>query len=49
MDYKEWYSSNVHDIIVFLNDNGYTPSKVVEEASKDGISVWEYIYLLYNI
>lgn len=49
MNYKQWYNSNTHDIVVFLHENGYTPHKLIEEATIDNISVWEYIYILYNI
>lgn len=49
MDYRKWFVDNAHEVVLMLHKAGYTPHTLVEEANKDGVDVWEYIYLLYNI
>lgn len=49
MDYRKWFVDNMHEVVLMLNKAGYDPHTLVEEANRDNISVWEYIYWLYNI
>ena len=48
MDYHKYYEENKEKLIPILNELEYTPHKLVLEASKDGISVYEFIYILLN-
>lgn len=46
--YKEYYESNKSEIIKQLHEVGYTPRTLAEEANKENLSIYEYIYLILN-
>jgi hypothetical protein len=48
-EYFRYYEENKSEILKVLKELNYTPHTLIEESSKDGISVFEYIYLLNNI
>lgn len=49
MNYQQIYEENKSEIIRFLHSIGYNPHKLVEEASKDNMDVYEYINILYEL
>jgi len=49
MDYKKYYEENKSSLIKTLHDVGYTPHQLAEEAYKEGVSIYEYVYLLNNL
>lgn len=46
--YKEYYEENKSSIIKQLHEIGYTPRSLAEEARKENMSIYEYIYLLLS-
>lgn len=49
MNYRQYYEENKPEILRILYDLDYSPHSLVSEASKENMSVYEYIYILCNI
>lgn len=46
--FREWYEENKSSILPVLYELGYTPHSLVEDAIKDNMDVFEYVYILLN-
>lgn len=48
MNYHHWYEENKSSILPILIELGYTPHSLVEDANKDNMDVFEFVYILLN-
>lgn len=49
MNAVEYYEENKKELLQFLYEAGYTPSEIVKDARKEGLSIYEYIKLFYEL
>lgn len=48
MSFYEIYLSKSSEICKQLHELGYTPHSIVQEAKAEGLSVWEYIAIMFD-
>ena len=49
MNAENYYEENKKELLQFLYEAGYTPSEIVKDARKEGLSIYEYIKLFYEL
>lgn len=49
MNAVEYYEENKKELLQFLYEAGYTPSEIVKDARKEGLSIYEYIKLFHEL